>query len=246
MLLVLGLGGWQWLAHRTHRASPIEQLTLEILSPAIRAAGMARNRLRPEPDTQIDPLAATAPLTATGLAELNQLKEDNRRLRALLKLRNSLPQDGRAAEIVGRNNVPWQGQLILAQGAADGVELQMVALTPAGVLGQVDSVTAHAATLLPLTDHASGIGAMIERTKACGVLKGIGTDHCQLVDLSGQSDVQEGDRVLTSGLGQIFPKGLPLGRVTGVIRDPLLSSRTATVKPAADPVTAEMVLLVKQ
>lgn len=240
LLLILGLGGWQWLAHRAHRTSPIEQLTLEILSPSIRAAGKARNRLTPDKPEQTDPL------TPTGLAHLRRLEAENLRLRALLALRASLPQGGMAAEIVGRNNIPWQGKLLLDKGASEGVELQMVAVTPEGVLGQVDSVTAHTATLLPLTDHGSGIGAMTERTHAPGILKGAGTNLCQLVELSGQFDVREDDTVVTSGLGEIFPKGLPLGRITSVTRNPLLTSRTAVVQPAADPVTAEMVLLVKR
>ena len=242
LLLIAGLAGWQWLAHRAKRPSPVDQLLLEVLSPAITVAGKARNRIYPDVRYQTDPQ------TAVGAARLAQLAEENRALRATLQLRDSLPQGGLAAEIVGRNNVPWQGNLLIDKGDADGVAAQMVVLTPDGVLGQIGSVTPHTATILPLTatERESGIPAMTARTKSPGILKGGAGGACQLVYLSGELDVQPGDDVVTSGLGEIFPKGLPLGRVTKVTADPSLTSRTAAVQPAADPARAEMVVLVKR
>ena len=150
--LIAGLGWWQAHAPRSAGVAAVDQLLLECLSPSLRLAGDLRNRLLP------DPPAATGLLTATGLARLRALEDENSRLRALLALRDARPAGAVAAEVIGRSRVPWQGYVIVDKGTADGVGERMVALTPDGVLGQVASATPHTATVLPLTDRASGIG----------------------------------------------------------------------------------------
>lgn len=233
------LGAWQVLARRAQASSsqplsPVEQLLLEFLAPSVRAAGSLRNRLTPGPQYQ------TQPATAVGLARLRALEAENARLRALLALRDTQPAGAVAAEIIGR-----EGYLLVGSGSADGVAPRMVALTPDGVLGQVVSVTPHTARILPLTDRDSGIGAITARTHATGVVKGTGGAICQLQYLDGGDDVHAGDQVLTSGLGAIFPRGLPLGTITAVTRDAALSTRTATLTPAVNPHMAEMVVLLQ-
>lgn len=184
-------------------------------------------------------------MTAVGEARLRQLEEENRELRAALALRDRLPTRAITAEVIGRSLLPWEGNLLLGIGAADGVEPHMVALTPDGVLGQVTTVTAHTAEILPLTDPQSGIAAMTERTKSPGVLKGDRDGKCQLNYLSGDADVKPGDRVLTSGLGEYFARGLPLGAISEVTNNTTLSSRIATITPTVNPATVVLVVLVK-
>jgi len=191
------------------------------------------------------PQYATEPLTAVGAARLTQLAEENQQLRALLSLQSATPLHSIPAEVIGRNNLPWEGNLLIGKGTAEGVTPHMVALVPDGVLGQVIAVSAHTAEILPLTDPAGGIPAMIARTKAPGVLKGDGEGRCQLLYLTGDADVAAGDAVITSGLGLIFPRGFPLGRITTVTSNATLSSRIATVQPAVNPATVMFVLLVK-
>jgi rod shape-determining protein MreC len=86
--------------------------------------------------------------------------------------------------------------------------------------------------VLPLTDRLAGVGAMISRTLAKGILKGTGESQCQLSYLDYGADVREGDLVVTSGDSEIFPRGLVLGHVVSIARDPRYSSLTATIEPA--------------
>jgi rod shape-determining protein MreC len=99
--------------------------------------------------------------------------------------------------------------------------------------------------VLPLTDAASGIGAVTTRGHALGVLKGHRGGKCRVLYLSSQADIKPGDAVVTSGLGSIFPRGLLLGTVESVASDPAIAARTAVVKPAANPAAAQIVVLVK-
>ncbi|MHB9133132.1 MAG: rod shape-determining protein MreC [Armatimonadota bacterium] len=238
LLLVVGLGWWQASARRANARTPVDQLIMEILAPSLRAAGAVRNQFTTD---------QTTPMTSVGAAEYRELQDENRRLTELLHLKNRVRTTAVAAEVIGWVNTPWEGSLILGKGEADGIEPRMVVLTPEGVVGSIYTVTAHTAEVLPLTDpsNSGGIGAMTARTKAVGVLKGIGNGQCRIAYLSGEADVKEGDMVLTSGLGPIFPRGLPLGTVTKVERDTTISSRVAVVKPAADPSMVKWVVVVK-
>ncbi|HEX2949721.1 MAG TPA: rod shape-determining protein MreC [Armatimonadota bacterium] len=237
--MVIALNWWQDHARRQGMRSPAERMLITILSPSIRIAGAVRNTVSPDPQYTADPLPPV------GMERLQQLEYENQQLRAVLDLRQRVSGTPIAAEVIGRGINPWQGYLILDKGQAEKVEPHMIVLTPDGVLGQVATVTAHTAEVLLLTDRASGIGAMIERTRETGVLKGGQSGQCQLVYLADQAVIQAGDMVVTSGLGEFYPKGLPLGKVVSVQDDHSLSSRTAVVAPAANSSTVEMVLLTK-
>jgi len=250
--LIAGLGWWQARARDHGNAAPFEKLLREFLAPSVRVAGELRNTLTP------DQSFITGPLTEVNQARLRALEEENRRLRALLALRDQLPAGTLVAEVIARQREPWQGNLILDKGTLDGMAARMVAITPDGVVGEVVDVTAHTAAVIPLTDTASGIGALLERTKTPGILHGDRDGLCRLDHLPGTADVRVGELVVTSGLGSIVPKlvtprpdspfvkGLPLGRVTAVIRDPAISARSAFVQPAVDLARVEMVVLIQK
>lgn len=238
MACIVGYGLWQARAHQAHTLTSVDALLIELLSPSVRAASALRNALMADsPDRPIE--------SPVGLARLRQLEAENRELRAALTLRDTLPTRGIAAEVIGRGSMSWQDYLLLGKGRDEGLAPCMVVLTPSGVLGQVASVTAHTAVVLPLTDAASGIGAMTVRTGATGVLKGSREGACHLVYLSGKADIQPGDQVVTSGLGQVFPAGLPLGTVAAVTATTAVFSKDAHVLPATDPATVRIVVVVK-
>jgi hypothetical protein len=241
VLLVLGgLGFWQARARQAQSRAPFERFLAEVLVPSQRVAGTLRNATHPDPRYALDPLS---PL---GTERLHALEAENQRLRALLTLRETKARTAVIAEIIARDTTPGQGYLTLDKGRAEGIEPHMVVLTPEGVLGQVIEVYSHSARskIMPLTDDASGIGAVTTRGRAFGVLKGGKGRTCRMVYIAGTADIRPGDTVITSGLSRIYPPGLLLGTVESVEADPALSSRIASVKPAANPAQAEFVLLV--
>ncbi len=238
-MLVIGLGWWSAHARHADSPAPFEQLGLELVAPSLRFTAGVRRRVTPAPQY------AVTPMTAVGMERLRQLEEDNRQLRTVLGLYERFPTHAVVAEVIGRNNVPWAGNLLIGKGSADGVLPHMVAVVPDGVLGQVAEVSAHVAKILLITDTVSGIPAMTVRTRTPGVVKGDGTGKCRLLYLSGDADVLPGDRVITSGLGVIFPRGLPIGAVTAVTSNTTMSSRIAAISPTVDPARVEFVVLVK-
>ena len=184
------------------------------------------------------------------LQERQHQARESERLRELLGLREILPLETVAAEVVSREGLPWYRTLTINKGRDDGVELEAPVLTPTGVLGRVIERGAHAAKVQLLLDSQSGAGVLIERSRVTGIVSGqVGVEGAVATDLvlkyvPETTDVVAGDVVVTSGLDRIYPKGLVVGRVRSVSRGTGLF-KEILVEPSARFDQAEEVLVVK-
>jgi rod shape-determining protein MreC len=167
----------------------------------------------------------------------------NRRLKRLLKLRRRLPTDAIAAEVTGRDPTVWFQSLTLDKGALDGLRPGMPVLVPGGIVGIVTSTSPHASRVMLVTDPNSGVDVLVQRTRARGIVSGLLEQGAILKYVKRTEDVQVGDRLVTSGLDGIFPKGLPVGHVTRVSRKDRGLFLYAEVMPAADASRIEEVLV---
>ncbi len=175
--------------------------------------------------------------------ELAQLREGVRRVGREAELRGLYPgEQGVVADIIARSPNPTQHVIVLDRGADDGVTLQSIILDASGVVGRVVELHGRTAVVQLLTDPDCRIAALVERSRETGLLAGQGTGSCRLIYMNSDSDVQEGDRVVTAGLGGPFPKGLPLGVVGRVTRDQHLGTAWAVVRPTAQLPRIEEVL----
>jgi rod shape-determining protein MreC len=173
------------------------------------------------------------------------------RLRGLLDLRQAVPMDTVAAEVLSRDGVPWFRSLTIDKGEADGVALDAPVMSPTGVVGRVFAVGPHAARVQVLLDRDSGAGVLVERSRVPGVVSGqvsgpgAGAEDLVLEYVPERSDVAVGDVVVTSGLDRIYPKGLVVGRVRYVGKGSGLF-RDIRVEPSARFDRLEEVLVVRQ
>jgi rod shape-determining protein MreC len=147
--------------------------------------------------------------------------EEAERLRALLDLREILPEGGVAAEVVARGALPWYRTFVVDRGSATGVALNAPVVCPEGLVGRTIVVAAGASKVQSLLDQHAGAAVMVERSRVTGVVSGqVGaTDQLPWLALKyvpARSDVVTGDRVVTSGLDRIYPKGLLVGHVARV------------------------------
>jgi rod shape-determining protein MreC len=179
--------------------------------------------------------------------ERNRLLEaeaTNRRLQQLLDFRSHLPSVSVTASIVANTASSWFQSCLLDKGSVDGVRKGMAVVTPLGVLGQVVSVTARSAKVLLVTDPSSGIDVIVQRTRSRGIVSG-SLDYGTIVKYVKRSeDIQPGDRLITSGLDGIFPKGLMVATVTKVERQHLGLFQLIEVTPAVQVSRTEEVLVV--
>jgi rod shape-determining protein MreC len=168
------------------------------------------------------------------------------RLERLLDMKTSVKAPTIAATVIGEDATSWFRTLVINRGSSSGIREGMAVVAADGVVGQTVKVTATTARVLLLTDHASGIAATILRSRARGVVKGKGEMLCTLEFTTREEDVKVGDTVITSGIGGVFLKGLPIGEVTMVKRGEYGIFQTVSIRPAVNLAHLEEVLVVQR
>lgn len=180
------------------------------------------------------------------LIENGEALHENQRLRQLLELKAIQRAPSVAATVIGEDSSPWFKTLVINRGAVDGLQEGMPVMAANGVVGQVVKVAAGSSRVLLLTDNASGIASVVQRSRARGVVKGKGGGLCSLEFSLREEDVKVGDVVVTSGIGGIFPKGLVIGEVTMVRKGEYGIFQTITIRPAVNMAKLEEVLVMLQ
>jgi rod shape-determining protein MreC len=168
----------------------------------------------------------------------------NSRLKQLLDFRGHLSGTAVTASIIANSASSWFQSCLLDKGSADGVRKGMAVVTPLGVVGQVVSVTPRTAKVLLLTDPNSGIDVLVQRTRARGIVSGSLENGTVLKYVKRSEDIQEGDRLITSGTDGVFPKGMMVGTVIKVMKQHIGLFQFVEVLPAVQPARVEDVLVV--
>ncbi len=175
--------------------------------------------------------------------EQRALADRARSLERLLDLREQVALKTLAAEIIGAAATPDFRTLTIDRGTRDGVRSDMSVIAPAGVVGRLVVPSVRSSKVQLLVDRNAAAGAIVERTRAQGVVVGAGDDRLRLEYVSEVADVVKGDVVVTSGIDGIYPKGFIIGSVESVERAAGAYKRI-TIKPAVDFTSLEEVLIV--
>ena len=184
------------------------------------------------------------------LEQERNLAQQTRTLQQLLDLRSATGFKTSAALVIGSGADPEFRTITIDKGTQDGLLADMAVMAPAGIVGRILMPTARAAKVQLIIDPDAGAGVLIERSRVGGVVKGVGSAQALafragLIDLnyvSGSADVKRGDRVITSGLDGIYPKGLLVGEIQSAER--VGGEWRIQVKPAVDFAALEAVLVV--
>ncbi len=151
------------------------------------------------------------------------LLEDARqgqRLQALLGFQQKYIYSTVAAQVYGSSGSDRSHVFYIDKGAHDGLKPDMAVITADGIVGKVRDVFPHSAQVLAVNDPASGAGVILETTRIRGILKGDASGRLEVVGVATDQRIKPGDNVLTAGGDMIFPRGLPVGVVEKVERDP--------------------------
>jgi rod shape-determining protein MreC len=171
------------------------------------------------------------------------LAQQSRSLQQLLDLRSGLKLETTGANVIGAGASTEFRTMTLDKGTSDGLATNMAVISPLGVVGRVIMPTARASKLQLLIDRNAAAGAIVERSRAQGVVVGTGTDRLRLDYVSATSDVKAGDRIVTSGIDGIYPKGFVVGQIESIQRGAGVFS-AIVVRPAVDFSGLESVLVV--
>lgn len=164
------------------------------------------------------------------------------RLRRLLQLRQAQQRPAVAARVLGRDATSWFRTLLLDAGARDGISEGGAVVVEGGLVGQVVEVGPSVARALLMTDPRFRVAALVQRSRAQGIVLGTARGRCYLSYVTTADGVQVGDVVLTAGVGGVIPKGLVIGQVVRVEPDPSRLYWQAQIQPAVDPTRLEEVL----
>ena len=196
--------------------SPVRYVGSVVASP-FNALGNIFSNLTASQETLSDLKQQNAELTGQ-VAQLAEAKETAERLEGLLGLQSTYNLQSTAARIIGGSSDAWSQTVTIDKGSLDGFEIGMPVCNAYGVIGQITEVALSSSTVLLINDETSGVSAMVQSSRAQGMLRGQADGSLRLEYVSTDYDVQVGDIVITSGLGGVFPKGLPLGTVSSVER----------------------------
>jgi rod shape-determining protein MreC len=168
-----------------------------------------------------------------------------RRLQSLLAFKEQFIAKTIPAQVIGSSGSDLSRFVYIDKGANDRIEPDMAVITAGGIVGKVLRVYPSTSQVLLINDQSSGVGALLEKSRLQGVLRGSPNGELILERVMSDEQVAPGDAVLSSGGDQIFPKGLPVGTVIRVSpgKELFLSIR---VKPAADLSRLEEVLVVTE
>lgn len=173
----------------------------------------------------------------------NEAVMANARMKALLDLKVTLNAPSLAVSVIGEDSSAWFKTLVVDRGSSDGLLEGMPVLAAGGVVGRLVKVAPHSSRVLLLTDHASAIAALVQRSRARGVVRGAGGGRCSMEFTVKDDDVKVGDIVVTSGIGGVFPKGLPIGEVTMVKKGEYGVFQTIEVRPTVSIANLEEMLV---
>ena len=173
------------------------------------------------------------------VSQMSELQKENDRLLGLLGVTETTPEvDYIAASVTAKEAGGWFVTFTVNKGEADGVKKDDPVLNDSGLIGRVMSVTDHTATVIAIIDSRSAVAGMVERTRDNGVCHGSlyvnENDNLLLMNyLPAGSEINTGDRVITSGLDDIYPKGLFIGTVRSISRE-TGDDRYVVLTPAVD------------
>jgi len=183
---------------------------------------------------------------------IEEIKSENRKLKELLGLKNQIETvaDYEVARVTLRSSEAWLSYFIIDKGLKDGIRKNMVVVNNQGLIGSIVDCGLNWAKVETLLDADFSASAMIVRTRDIGVVRGnlnlMGKGLCELKYISKDSKVKVNDVVITSGMGEIFPKGIVIGKIVQVKNDKFELTKNIIIKPAVDIENIEYVMVLKK
>ena len=222
--------------------TPVRMLGTIITSPFHTIGNVATN-LTADEKTLTELKRENAELQAQ-VIELQESGADAKRLEDLLGLKSNYELESTAARINGASSDAWSNTVTIDKGTIDGLGVNMPVANSSGIIGQIIEVSPTSSTVRLITDENSGVSAMIQSNRAQGMLNGQPDGSLRLDYVPVSAEVKSDDLVITSGLGGVYPKGLPLGRVIAVEKTDNALYYSIIVEPFAHTESFEEVLVI--
>jgi rod shape-determining protein MreC len=235
--------------------SSVERLALSIISPFFRATDStieftrdiwSRYFLAAQAVSENAALRVRLAQTTEFINRCKELELENTRLKKLVDFTDSVQDTYIAARIIARDPSSWFRTVIIDKGMEDGLEKGSPVLVSEGVVGQLIEVSGNFARVLLIIDRNSSVDALVRNTRVRGIIKGNNEKQCFFVYTLRKDEVKDGEIIITSGLDQVFPKGLIIGKVLKVTKTQSQLFQDITVETSVDFEKLEEVLVLKK
>jgi len=180
----------------------------------------------------------------TKLNLFNESIIENERLKTILDFQKNTKMTLVPAQVIGRDLLPDHKTITINKGTKHGLKHLQAVLTVTGAVGYIFKPTERTSHVMLITDRYSVVDAVIQKTRAHGILEGTSKDSGILQYIDRTEDVKPGDLIVTGGIDNIFPKGFPLGVVTDVERKTKSATLAVDIKPIVDSNKIEEVFVV--
>jgi len=167
-------------------------------------------------------------------------------LERIVQMRENFEVPLLPSEVVGQDVFPWFRSILLDRGRSHEVLSGMPVVSDHGVVGLVTATSPHASRAMMLLDRQSAVDAIVQRSRARGIVRGRGTGELEFVFMVRGDDVQPNDVVITSGVGGVYPKGLRIGAIAAVQTEEARLLHTGSVQPSVDFGRLEQVFIMLQ
>ncbi len=174
-----------------------------------------------------------------------ELTLENQRLKRLLHFTPAVSNTYIAARIVGRDPSPWFQTIVIDRGKKHGVCKTSPVIVAEGIVGRVISAGKFFSKVLLITDRSSAVDALVQNTRVRGMVRGGNKDECSFVYTLRKDKVSPGEVIVSSGLDQVFPKGLVIGRIHHVKKEPSYLFQDITIETSVDFDRLEEVLVMQ-
>ncbi len=174
-----------------------------------------------------------------------ELKLESSRLKKLLQLKEKSPMTLIASSVISEDLLSENQTLTINKGIKEGIKVQMGVLGLNGVIGNILKISSKRSQILILTDRFFVIDGLIQRSREKLIIEGTGDRLISAKHLRSSLDIQIGDLIVTSGSGDFYPKGLPIGIVENIKISNAGITKTAAIRPLADLLNAEEFFVIK-
>jgi len=175
-----------------------------------------------------------------------EIEKENSRLKNILKLKSKRPEYVTSSSVFARDPSNWFQVFWINKGESSGIRKDMVAVTHNGPVGRIDRILEEESSIILITDVNSSVAVRLQSSRVEGILEGRGDDRCTLKYVSKEIDVKIGEEVVTSGMDNIYPKGLLIGHVTGITKEGGELFQVIEVTPSQDLNVVEEVTVFKK
>lgn len=179
------------------------------------------------------------------IIDLQETQKENLRLRKLLDFKEKLELKTVVARVIAKDVSTEFRTIRINRGTDDGIQKDMAVVNDQGIVGRILRATADTADVVTILDLLSAVDSVVRRSRVRGIVEGMTDEICQLKFALRTDDIVPGDVLISSGLGGIFPKGIPVGTVSDVTRKKYGITQSVEVRPSVDFSRLEEVLVLQ-